>query len=410
VTVTTANGTSGASSGAQAFVTSVTLQSFSFTDSVLYSRDCVGAASPISTPTWPTPSATCPQVGFLGDHAVYVSGDTMHGTAVFALSPIPPQGVTGIYVQGTTAGFGTFAPTGSVSITGGTATFSAPFSNDTAFPASMTQFINTLNINWSVAQAGGSCASGCVTAGTSFNPVYVTLASNVLPAWAGPVMLTYVKLAVGNGGAFSQAAALANTWAQFSTGSGPANVLTWDNRSMQYYTAGFFSCALDAQQVVENIYVDDTGVHYSPSAQCGAFALLLESALATNGIHSNWITIEPANNPESATNPVKMVIKNWCFVGTAGCPSGTPTYPTEPAWKYQLLLNVGDFMVPTRPPDSYGPDVTNKQGVQGQGENPFTTPPLTRWKRCSISISSFRYPCWTTPRQWEISTTIHPTE
>jgi hypothetical protein len=148
VTVTTVNGTNGISSGAQAFVTSVTLQSFSFTNSVPYSRDCIANASPVSTPIWPAPSATCPQIGFLGDHAVFASGDTMRGTAVFALNPVPSQGVTGIYVRGTTGGSGTFTSTGSVSILGGAATFSAAVSGDT-------QFINTLSINWDVAQAGG---------------------------------------------------------------------------------------------------------------------------------------------------------------------------------------------------------------------------------------------------------------
>jgi hypothetical protein len=184
-------------------------------------------------------------------------------------------------------------------------------------------------------------------------------------------MLTYVKLAVGNGGAFNEATALANTWAQFSTGSGPADVVTWDYRSMQYYTTGSNSCAIYAYEIVENLP--------TPSAQCGAFAFLLESALAVNGIHSNWTQVQATYQPVGPSEWSKMVIKNWCFIGTPGCPVGTPVYPTQAPWIYQLLLNpasVGDYMVPT-PAVGYGPDLTNRQGVQGQGENPYTTPPLT---------------------------------
>jgi hypothetical protein len=377
VTVTTVNGASGASSSAQVFAVSVTLQSFSFTHSVAYYRDCVGAASPISAPAWPAPSATCPQTGSAGDHAVYVSGDTMQGTAVFVVNPVPSQGVSGIYIEGTTGGAGTFRPTGTVSIQAGAGTLTVPLSDDTAFPTSRTQFINPLSINWNVAQTGSSCASGCVAAGTSSNPVYVTLANNVLPTFLptnstnpNPIMLTYVKLAVGNGGAYNQATALANTWAQFSTGNGPANVSTWDGRSMQYYTAGFNSCAYTAQQVVENL---DGNGNYSPSAQCGAFALLLESALAVNGIHSNWTQINATYSDPTYGTP-KMVIKNWCFIGTSGCAAGPPSYSNQSPWIYQMYLNVGDYMYPS--PGFFG-DLTNLQGVPGQGENGSMSPPFT---------------------------------
>lgn len=47
-----------------------------------------------------------------------------------------------------------------------------------------------------------------------------------------------------------------------------------------------------------------------------------------NGIHSNWRRISPANNPEPDTYPVKMVIKNWRFIGNTGWPTGTPSYPS----------------------------------------------------------------------------------
>src|SRR5206468_12551650 len=115
VTVTTVNGTSATSSSAQVFAVTVSLKSFSFSGSVQYSRDCVGNAAQIISPTWPSPPAACPQIGYAGDHAVYVSGNKMSGTAVFTLDPVPTQGVSEIYVRGTTGGNGTFIPTGAIS-------------------------------------------------------------------------------------------------------------------------------------------------------------------------------------------------------------------------------------------------------------------------------------------------------
>ena len=190
-----------------------------------------------------------------------------------------------------------------------------------------------------------------------------------------PVMLTYVALAAGSGGATNPATALANTWAQFSTGSGPANVQTWDRRSMNYYSAGFTSCALNASYVVQNL-IGPTTPPSPPtiapynSAQCGAFALLLESALAMNGIHSNWVTVQAADGLSL------MVINNWS--------PGTPSLSIGAApWQYNFSLNgcplCGiDFMVPV--PASYG-DLTNCtggstgcNGLPGQGS---TVPPLT---------------------------------
>jgi hypothetical protein len=368
VTLQTENG----ASNGQIFAVTVALASFSFTGSVPYSRDCEGNASPIAAPSWPAstkdangnPPACPQQLGYTGDHAVYYAGQTMRGTAVFSVNPAPPQAVPGVYVEAGTAA-GTFSGAGTIAA--GYASFSAPVTDNTALPTSQTQFYAPLNASWSVGQAGGPCSTGgCVAVGASSNPVYVTLAQNVLPSCAMPVMLTYVALAAGTGGATSQSAALANTWAQFSTGSGPANVQTWDRRSMNYYSAGFTSCALNASYVVQNL-IGPTTPPSPPtiapynSAQCGAFALLLESALAMNGIHSNWTTV-------TASDTSKMVINDWglssmpTYPCTVPCGSGSPSY-------YKFILNaatIGDYMSPP-PAGGYG-DLTNNAGVAGQGE------------------------------------------
>ena len=59
-----------------------------------------------------------------------------------------------------------------------------------------------------------------------------------------------------------------------------------------------------------------------------------------NGIHSNWIQIEALDGVS------KMVIKNWDL-------SSSPTYPSAVPWQYKLILNSGDYMVPT-PNGGYG--------------------------------------------------------
>ncbi len=124
---------------------------------------------------------------------------------------------------------------------------------------------------------------------------------------------------------------------------------------MQYYTLGFNSCALDATSIVQNLP--------TTSAQCGAFALLLESALAMNGIHSNWTTVQP-------TDGSRMIVNNWAL---SPSPTYATTVPSVAPWVYKLVLNIGDYMFPAL--TSYG-DLANLPGLAGQGEG-GTTPPYT---------------------------------
>lgn len=186
-------------------------------------------------------------------------------------------------------------------------------------------------------------------------------------------MLSYVKLAVGNGGATNQTAALANTWAQFSTGSGPTNanggpahVETWDGRRMSYYTGGFNDAAIGAVELVRNLgrhYTLDTYTSVpSTSGQCGSFASLLQSALALNGVSSIWVDIRNVNAVLAPPVLVKMVIKNWTF--------GSPGYPLEPFWKYKFLLNTtGDYMLnPNNTARTAFADLANVGGAPGQNE------------------------------------------
>jgi hypothetical protein len=392
LTVTSLNGTS---APVQVFVVKLTLQSFKFTNSVGYQRDCRGGVVAVTAPVWPSPNAgaLCPDGytsddNFAGDHAVYTSGGTapqatMDGTVTFTVVPTPPQGIPSLLIRGTTnsfvgqrnidgqttsVGVFTLAPGASATLNAGQQTpLTIDVRVDARFVPSRTQFLNTLDIIWWLGTANADCAGQgavtCLQMGPSKNPVYVTLAPHVLPTQYGPVMLTYVALAVGAGGETNSTTALAKTWEKFSTGSGAADVSTWDGRPMRYYSLGFNSCALDAVGIVQNVAPDPNppGFVISESAQCGAFARLLMSVLTMNGIHSNFVSVYATDfaTPD-AWNGVNMVIKNWHPIAQSQPGSHSP-------WLYNLKLNPGqsaDLMVPT--PASFG-DLFNDPGKAGQG-------------------------------------------
>jgi hypothetical protein len=356
--VTVANQTGTSTSNAPAVTVAITLKSFSFADSLEYSRDCIGGASLITAPTWPSPTGTtvtCPQSGgYTGDHAIYSAGDTMAGTATFTVTPPPTQAVPGVYIQGTTSSSGTFSVSG-FTIPAGQPTFPVDVIDGTDLPASRTQFLNPMSINWSVTQSGTSCNDSthpCVAAGASANPVYVTLADDILPT--STAMLTYVALAVGNGGATDPTTAFAKTWAQFSTsGTGPADVKTWSGTTLSYYPqgVGFQDCALNPEQLLTTS---------NQNGQCGSFAQLFQYALDMNGIATSFTSVGTANED-------LMVVKNWNW----------PQNPTQSTLPYGWILalegepGIGGTaigMVPLTPAQLYG-DLTSLQGAPGQGEN-----------------------------------------
>ena len=349
ITVTTPGGTSATSSASSALTVAITLKSFSFSNGVPYSRDCPGAASPISAPTWPSPTGvTCPQKSpYLGDHAVYASGAVMTGTVNFSVAPAPSQAVPGMYIQGVIPGVGNFTATG-VAMAANSTTFSAAVKANAALPSSKTQFYNPMSVAWSVGQSGNSCSSGCVSLGSSSNPVYVTLAPSIVSPKVSPIMLTYVALAVAAGGATTPQTALANTWAKFSTGSGPANVSTWDGRLMFYYVpgVGFNACVTVATLLVETNGIPANNL---TSGQCGAFAALLEDSLSINGIASTWLNI-------TSIDGSKMVVKAWT--------ASNISYPSQAPWEYKLLLGTSDYMVPV-PIGGFG-DLADINGIAGQ--------------------------------------------
>ena len=122
-----------------------------------------------------------------------------------------------------------------------------------------------------------------------------------------------------------------------------------DSRPLYYYKEnhGFFACESDPIELLKS----DSG-----SGQCGSFAQLLMWSLGMNGIASNFVSISPVDAD------TRMIVKEWAF--------GTPTYPSEPIYKWQMFLNIGDLMVPARHTFPYYGDLANQADLPGQNTRP----------------------------------------
>ena len=121
---------------------------------------------------------------------------------------------------------------------------------------------------------------------------------------------------------------------------------------MFYYVTGvgFQSCALSAQQLVETNSIPSNNL---TSGQCGAFAYLLESSLAANGIHSTWIAV-------TATDGSLLLVKNWSLASPG-------TYLGAGPWTNKLVVGLPDYMVPG-PSGGFG-DLANLAGIAGQNSS-----------------------------------------
>jgi len=250
-----------------------------------------------------------------------------------------------VRIEGQVPNFGKFVATG-VAIPMASETPEISFTADTALP-SMTRFYHPMFVSWYAAADGNPCSSQCAGINSTSDDVYVTL-STPDPTLL-PIPLTVMRLAVSNEGASTPMGALQNTWALFS---GPANINTWDNRRLYYYrnddhVVGFYpASAID----VPGLLTSSSG-----SGECEALSQLLQDALAVNGIPSLYFQINTVDGSQ-------MLIKNWAFVPVS-------TYPSEPVWKWQMLVGFPDPMVPHIPLDLYG-DLLSLTGVPGQNSNP----------------------------------------
>ena len=307
-----------------------------YTNSEPVWQDGPGTSDTAMSKTVWTKSATYP--------SVFVSGNTINATATFSLSSPAPSSLSGVSTTGNVSGLGQLA--GSVNIPAGATSVTANLTGNTAFPSSKTEYYSGLSVTWYASYSGQKCSSSsaqCLSAGSTSSPVYVTLAApsglseSVMP-------FTAVKLAIGEGGATTQAQAFTNTWQQFA---GPANVTGWDGRPLYYYEQGvpFSGCATNSVDLLTQT---------NGSGQCGSWARLLMDALAINGISSTFVTVTPGVAD-------RMLVNSWSF-------GDTPTYPSQAPWEYSFIPVIesgGPGMVPLPSSSVFG-DLTSTSGVAGQ--------------------------------------------
>ena len=333
----------------QVFVTKLTLSSVSFNNDLPVKKDVAGAYDPnLQINLYPNAPILKPQWAAMSSNnstgtseaVAYVAGQRMNLEAKFKIDPPPPNPIPSITSNGQVGGFGGVSMTGIASSSSSevVVTFQA---ND-AFEF-RTKFFNPMTIDWNI------CGPNCISVGSSSNRLYVTRAQ---PISGFDVWLTPLHLAVANDGAFSLSDAFAKTWGRFANNAGAAGVRTWDNRPLYYYNAGFEACVTDAVPLINSA----TG-----NGQCGSFMMLLQHALAMNGIPSSRILVQPLISVVDLQE--QMVVKWWTFGGLSG---PNPDYP------YRMYLNNGDFMVPIPTPygvESFG-DLTNENELRGQNTAP----------------------------------------
>jgi hypothetical protein len=115
-------------------------------------------------------------------------------------------------------------------------TFTVSCTMDAALPANKTKFYNPLVINWSY-----TIGTATTFIGITSHQVYVTLApalqytdpsyQQLRPPSTSKVYRSALNFAVSKDGATNQTTAFLNTWNQFTTGSGPANITAWDGQA-----------------------------------------------------------------------------------------------------------------------------------------------------------------------------------
>ena len=164
------------------------------------------------------------------------------------------------------------------------------------------------------------------------------------PPTTSDLYRTVVHLACSQGNATTEAQAVADTWGQFS---GPANVKTWDGRSLCYYQAGtpWATNTVDGQQNIEVSQLLRDG-----NGQCNSWREFLESAWGVNGVDSQMATVSSPNQ--------YFLVKNW----TANTPTSVATAP------YVYSLSLTPYANGSSWTTAFGctGDLINDNGISGQ--------------------------------------------
>jgi len=275
---------------------------------------------------------------------------------------VPPTYGGGLTLSGQGPAGLTFSPFTS-GVSGGLAYY--PATDSSAMLANYVNFWNPMQINWTCS-IGGSPA---VNVGSSSNKVYVSLMDQT----GGPTLYhTVVHLACSHGNANNHDAAVANTWSLFTTGgTGPANVTTWDGKTLYYYRTGcgWANSALNTAQLLSSA---NTANSWAGHGQCGSFAHLLLDSLSINGVAADWTMAQTTNGDD-------FIVNDWLF-------SATPTYTNRAPYQW-MFTEVAEpdgstiGMVPAPSGRVYG-DLTKQTTLNGQN----TAPPSEEAFSCHFFV------------------------
>jgi hypothetical protein len=279
---------------------------------------------------------------------LYRASDATHQryatvTAKFTVEPLDFTGNITLAGNGSISPSWLFAPT-TVAASSGIAMCSAMAVSPLGISVNCW---NPLQIDWTYSISSID-QIGFYDAGQTANQVYVCLAN------ATPTYHTVVHLACSSGHATDANGAVAYTWSQFTTsGTGPANVTTWDGTTkLHYYQGGLFS----------GIATDTLGLLSTSDGNCVAWMSLFENAVAVNGTTANSIIILPV------APDIGFLVKDWT-------PNAVASYTTTPPYNWKLVLpTVNPTMVPTPSGGVYG-DLTSLVTLYGQN----TAPPAEKF-------------------------------
>lgn len=216
-----------------------------------------------------------------------------------------------------------------------------------------TKYYPSMTLDWEFSLDGTNFAS----AGSSTHELFVTLGAETKKTF-----LTVMTLAVAGGGATDKQGAFDNTWAEFSTGSGPADVTNWENEPLAYYPAGStFASGSSGPSCSGN----PKGVLKSGLSECGGMQKLMRDALEINDIEVRRINVW-SKRPTDGKIGGQFLVKNWQI--DSGCSQSAPPFCeffmdvtiTQPP----LLPNFGMVPAPPTPP-GFG-DAVNGTGIPGQ--------------------------------------------
>lgn len=245
------------------------------------------------------------------------------------------QAISGVTIRGSGGGFrwvrhGVTIPAGATELDW------MVLESEVALPDT-TRFYDPLRIDWTYELAGTA-----VSAGSTANPLYVTL-NAPLP---GELYYTALHLAVSKDGAVDAVEALANTWTHFANPDGTDDLKTWDDRPLYYYRQGFgfAQCPINPADLLTSS---------NATAQCGAFAKLMQLTLAANGIDVKTAIAYPLYD-------TGFLVKHW-----------TPTamsFPNDPGYKWRFTAFIRNTFITMVAPNAsrqFG-DLQNEDGLPGQ--------------------------------------------